>query len=92
MVHRPLLSDETTTHLAQESHQFNLILAGHTHGGQINILGFAPVIPAGSGHYVKGWYHNTGIPMYVSRGIGTVVMPVRIGSKPEVAIFKYYLS
>ena len=92
MVHRPLLSDETTTHLKQMSKRFNLILAGHTHGGQINILGFVPSLPLGSGHYVKGWYENNLIPMYVSRGIGTAVMPIRIGSKPEVAIFKYNLS
>ena len=92
LVHRPLLNDETTTHLAQMSHQFNLILAGHTHGGQINVLGFTPGIPEGSGHYVKGWYSNYGTPMYVSRGIGTVILPVRIGARPEVAIFKYYIS
>jgi uncharacterized protein len=92
IVHRPLLSDETTAQLTQLSHRFNLMLAGHTHGGQINILGFIPSMPEGSGPYVKGWYNNVGVPMYVSRGIGTVVVPIRIGATPEVAIFKYHLS
>ena len=92
MAHRPLLTDETTATLAHTRPPFNLMMAGHTHGGQINIFGFTPAIPAGSGHYVKGWYHNSGIPMYVSRGIGTSAIPLRIGSKPEVAIFKYHLS
>src|ERR1700690_788759 len=92
MVHRPKLIDETDAHLKQMNERFNLMLAGHTHGGQVNIFGFVPALPIGSGHYVKGWYRNSGIPMYVSRGIGTVVIPVRIGAKPEVAIFKYYLS
>jgi predicted MPP superfamily phosphohydrolase len=92
MAHRPMLNYETTANLAHLRHEFNLMIAGHTHGGQINILGFTPVMPPGSGHYIKGWYHNSGIPMYVSRGIGTSAIPLRIGSKPEVAIFKYYLS
>ena len=92
LVHRPLLTDETAAHLAQVSHQFNLMLAGHTHGGQINVLGFTPAMPKGSGPYVKGWYCNNGASMYVSRGIGTVILPIRIGARPEVAIFKYYLA
>ena len=92
MAHRPLLNEETTANLAYCGHQFNLMVAGHTHGGQINILGYTPVMPKGSGHYVKGWYRNSGVAMYVSRGIGTTTIPVRIGSDPEVAIFKYYLS
>ncbi|MGO9379292.1 MAG: metallophosphoesterase [Dissulfurispiraceae bacterium] len=92
MAHRPLLSDGTISHLTQLRHQFNLMIAGHTHGGQINIFGMTPFIPEGCGHYVKGWYNNMSMPMYVSRGIGTVVIPVRIGASPEVAIFKYYVS
>jgi len=92
MVHRPQLSDETIAYLKQLKKQFNLVVAGHTHGGQINIFGFAPGVPDGSGPYVKGWYNNIGTPMYVSRGIGTVIIPVRIGANPEVAIFKYHLS
>lgn len=92
LAHRPMLADETTATLAHWRHPFNLMMTGHTHGGQINIFGFTPALPSGSGHYVKGWYHNSGIPMYVSRGIGTSGFPLRIGSKPEVAIFKYYLS
>ncbi len=92
MVHRPLLNYDSTPNLKDLRHEFKLMISGHTHGGQINILGFTPVMPPGSGHYVKGWYHNSGIPMYVSRGIGTSGIPLRIGSKPEVAIFKYYLS
>ncbi|MFL5540088.1 MAG: metallophosphoesterase [Longimicrobiaceae bacterium] len=67
---------------------FRLMLAGHTHGGQVAVLGAAPMLPQGSGRYVRGWFRDPGeIPMYVSRGIGTSVAPVRFGSVPELALF-----
>ena len=67
---------------------FRMMLSGHTHGGQVAILGMAPVVPEGSGRYVRGWFLDPGeIPLYVSRGIGESVIPVRLGSVPEVAVF-----
>lgn len=64
------------------------MLAGHTHGGQVTAFGWAPLLPAGSGRYVKGWYRDEGeVPMYVSRGVGTSMVPVRFGSVPELAVF-----
>ncbi len=66
----------------------------HTHGGQVKILGRAPAIPRGSGSYVEGWYQGAAeaggqarAPLYVSRGIGTTFLPVRLGSTPEIAVF-----
>lgn len=70
----------------------DIALAGHTHGGQVAPLGFAPVRPPGSGRYVAGWYRDPGAPMYVSRGIGTSIIPVRIGATPEVALFDWALA
>lgn len=63
------------------------ILSGHTHGGQINLLGYAPFLPPGSGKYVKGWYGDADPKLYVSRGIGTSVLPIRFGSRAEMAVF-----
>jgi predicted MPP superfamily phosphohydrolase len=73
-------------------HRADLVLAGHTHGGQIAPLGFAPVRPPGSGRYVSGWYHDGGPPLYVSRGIGTSLVPIRIGAPPEIAVFEWMLD
>ncbi len=76
----------------------DLVLAGHTHGGQVNLFGWAPVLPRGSGRYVRGWYRDRqpGGPvrpdLYVSRGIGTVTLPVRFGSAPEIAVFDWSLA
>ena len=63
------------------------IISGHTHGGQVNLFGFVPFVPPGSGKYLKGWYELGNTSMYVSRGIGTSLLPVRFGSRAEVAIF-----
>lgn len=66
---------------------FDLILSGHTHGGQINIFGYTPYTPRGSGGYVAGWYNGKKPRLYVNRGIGTTFLPIRIGSRPEITVF-----
>ncbi len=65
----------------------DVILCGHTHGGQINLFGFVPFLPRGSGSYVKGWFKVGKTDMYVSKGIGTSLFPVRFGSRAEVGVF-----
>ena len=93
-VYRDMMVDEwdisgpTTRALAPP----DIVLSGHTHGGQVALLGWAPVRPAGSGKYVAGWYRDTTVPMYVSRGIGTSVAPVRFGAPPEIAVFDWMPS
>ena len=63
------------------------ILCGHTHGGQITFFGQAFFTPRGSGRYIKGWYKNNETRMYVSKGIGTTVLPIRFGARAEAPIF-----
>lgn len=65
----------------------DLILSGHTHGGQITFLGMAPITPRGSGHYVKGWYTDQKPIMYISKGIGTSIIPIRFGARAEIVTF-----
>ncbi len=64
-----------------------LVLAGHTHGGQVRIP-LVPTfwLPRGSGRFLAGWYWRGGAQMYVSRGIGTSILPVRFLCRPELAI------
>jgi predicted MPP superfamily phosphohydrolase len=70
------------------AYRFMAMISGHTHGGQVAFGGWAPVLPPGSGRYARGWYRDgAGPPLYVSRGIGTSVLPVRLGSVPELAVF-----
>jgi len=66
-------------------HRYSLMISGHTHGGQINPAGLFNYTPIGSGAYLKGWYlENT---LFVSRGLGTSRVPLRLNSVPELARF-----
>ena len=71
------------------AHTPSLVISGHTHGGQITLGGWAPVTPAGSGPYVAGWYRDASIPLYVSRGIGETMIPMRFSCPPEIAVFEW---
>lgn len=65
----------------------DLVLSGHTHGGQIVIgrVGDMVIAPASlASPYVWGRYSLRGTQMYVSRGIGTVGLPIRINCPPEI--------
>jgi predicted MPP superfamily phosphohydrolase len=69
------------------SQKVDLCLSGHTHAGQITILGFPVWKPPGSGEFTSGWYDVGLCRLYVSRGIGTSILPARLGSRPEIAVF-----
>jgi predicted MPP superfamily phosphohydrolase len=85
LVHCPQYSDEIPLSLKKTAH-IDFILSGHTHGGQINLFGFVPYVPRGSGGYLKGWY-NDNPRLYVSKGIGTILFPLRFRARAELAIF-----
>lgn len=62
-----------------------LTLSGHTHGGQINpIPGFSSARLIGP--RTAGLYREGGDVLYVSRGLGVVGLPIRIGAPPEIAL------
>lgn len=68
----------------------HLILAGHTHGGQVALEFISPewapsrlVTP-----YVAGWFRKPGSQLYVNRGIGTIGIPIRIGAPPEITVYR----
>lgn len=89
LAHCPLSRDVVAI---PSDHPVDLMLAGHTHGGQVAPFGVALTLPDGSGRYVAGWYRDAGPPMYVSRGIGTSLIPVRLGSTPELVRFEWSLA
>jgi len=65
----------------------NLVLAGHSHGGQVRLPIVGPVwTPPFVGEYFSGWFEKQGTKMYVSRGVGTSIFDVRFWCRPEVAI------
>jgi predicted MPP superfamily phosphohydrolase len=64
----------------------DLLLCGHTHGGQIAVPRHRPLAYRGKWgrRYVAGLYDVDGYKLFVSRGVGTVVIPLRLFSPPEV--------
>lgn len=64
---------------------FQLALCGHTHGGQVAVMGHAIKSSSIYGSkYLSGWYHDHGVDFLVSNGVGTSGLPVRLGAKPQM--------
>ncbi|HVG38895.1 MAG TPA: hypothetical protein VM870_06385, partial [Pyrinomonadaceae bacterium] len=65
-----------------------LTLAGHTHGGQVNLplLGRL-VVPSDFGQrYARGRVSENGHDLYVTSGVGTSIMPIRFDVPPEICL------
>ena len=63
---------------------YQLALCGHTHGGQVAFFGYAPKPSSELGNrYRSGWYHEEGTDILVSNGVGTSLLPVRLGARPQ---------
>ena len=63
----------------------DVMLSGHSHGGQIRLPGIGPlVLPPMGKHYVQGSYRSDKIQLYVNRGIGTVGLPFRLNCPAEI--------
>ena len=82
MVHEPDV-------FARMPDRVSITVAGHTHGGQIRLLGYAPVVPSRYGtRYAYGHIIEEGRNMVVSGGLGCSGIPVRFGSPPEVVMLE----
>ena len=66
----------------------DLMLAGHTHGGQIRLpIGGALILPPMGQKFVEGHFRLDHLQLYVNRGVGTVGLPFRLNCPPELTIF-----
>ena len=66
----------------------DLTLSGHTHGGQIRVGGRAPIHHSRFG-YEQGWFQEGNCRLYVGRGIGVTVLPIRIDAPPEIPMVQF---
>jgi len=84
LMHNPDAFDEAV------QYPFDLILCGHTHGGQVVIPLIGPLlVPSRYGRcYASGFFYKDGRTMYVNRGVGLVPPPVRFFCRPEIAAFR----
>jgi len=82
--------DFFATALPKTRGAFDLALGAHTHGGQVTFFGlWAPWMPTAYGQrYRGGWITEQGIPVLVTRGIGTVRAPVRFFAPPQYHVIE----
>jgi predicted MPP superfamily phosphohydrolase len=83
LVHYPVWADKL------KGQKCDLLLAGHSHGGQVRLpLIGAPILPAFVGRYDLGLFQTEAGPLYVNPGIGWLHMDVRLNCRPEVTVFE----
>ncbi|MEW2916687.1 metallophosphoesterase [Ruegeria sp. ANG10] len=82
MAHEPDIFPDIPNNVA-------LTLSGHTHGGQVRLFGWSPVVPSKYGNrYAYGHVHEDGRDLVVSGGIGCSILPVRFGVTPEITVIE----
>lgn len=60
----------------KQEHKISLVLSGHTHGGQIRLLGYSP--------YKKGGIRKlANTTLFISNGYGTTALPLRLGAEAQ---------
>ncbi|TPK99905.1 MULTISPECIES: metallophosphoesterase [unclassified Mesorhizobium] len=63
----------------------SLTLSGHTHGGQVRLFGYSPVVPSAYGNrYAYGHVVENDRNLIVSGGLGFSIAPIRFGVRPEI--------
>lgn len=67
----------------------SVTLSGHTHGGQVRLFGYSPVVPSRyKNRYAYGHVVEDNRHLIVSGGLGCSIVPVRLGSPPEIVILE----
>jgi predicted MPP superfamily phosphohydrolase len=89
-VPRIVLSHNPEYAEAMPRERVDLMLSGHTHGGQVRLFGRDFVHGAYGRKYLKGLVDNGHTQVYISRGIGTSVVPVRLGVPPEISLIRLH--
>jgi len=85
-----LLQHNPDVFLTAARQGWDLTLAGHTHGGQVNVelLNQHWNVARFYTPFVRGLYRSGQSALYVTRGIGTIGMPARIGAPPEISLLR----
>jgi predicted MPP superfamily phosphohydrolase len=85
-----LLSHQPTVLDLEQTSKVALILSGHTHGGQLNfpILGAPARFATRDLRYARGLFRRGETQLYVSSGTGVIIVPVRFGVRPEIAVLR----
>jgi len=66
-----------------------LTLSGHTHGGQVRLFGYSPLVPSRFGNrFAYGHVRERGRDIVISGGLGCSILPVRLGVPPEITVIE----
>jgi predicted MPP superfamily phosphohydrolase len=80
MAHEPDIFPEVPGRVA-------LTVSGHTHGGQVRLFGWSPIVPSAYGNrYAYGHVVEDDRSLVVSGGLGCSILPVRFGVPPEIVV------
>ncbi len=83
-----LAHNPDSAELARRSYDaVDLIVSGHTHGGQVRLPGVGAV-ERKSDIYDAGLQRRPWTQVYTSRGVGSTLLPIRFGARPEVALLE----
>ncbi|MDR2927078.1 MAG: metallophosphoesterase [Cytophagaceae bacterium] len=86
LVHTPDYAENVSIHNS------DLVLAGHTHGGQITLFGlYAPVLPSRYRQRFRSGkrYNSAGIPVFITNGLGTSQKNIRLFAPSEVMVITF---
>jgi predicted MPP superfamily phosphohydrolase len=64
----------------------SLVMSGHTHGGQVRLFGWSPVVPSRYGNRYAYGHVREQCDLIVSGGLGCSIVPVRFGMPPEIVL------
>ena len=85
LAHEPDYADTVIKH--PRFPLIDLMLSGHSHGGQIRLPGLGPlVLPPMGRNYPEGLFRFGQMQLYVNRGIGTVGLPFRLNCPAEITV------
>lgn len=85
LAHAPNILDQLDSH-----HSVDFILCGHSHGGQWRFWGIPTVwLPPGCSGRLDGHHRKNGRKLYVNRGLGWSMLPMRVNCRPEIAVIEW---
>lgn len=89
IIYKIMLMHEPDKILDFDYNNYDLILAGHSHNGQITIPFIGSLYkPNGSKKYYKDYYELEGTKLYISGGIGTSTLKLRLFNKPSINLYR----
>ena len=89
--YRFILTHEPDEYNKIKEYNFNILLSGHSHNGQVRIPFIGAIYtPVGSKTYYDEYYNLDNKEIFISNGIGTSILNIRFNSKPSINLYRLY--